>query len=196
MGKYYYVGIANPLYYKDRNGNLTMTETCKEISNYVTQSSLNYSNYDGVALVGVKGKRIEYTTKGFLGIPKKQSYYEYNPLYIICEDMGDRFQKLITGKNYDKEEKPTAENDDPFIYLKFYAIREIPSNQVIEMLKSIDKCDAQRFRSEMNNLLVAIKNGYYSDYDRRYRQSRDTTNENYSKQLSDDSYIKQLRNRL
>lgn len=185
MGKFFYVSMNNAKYFYDEFNKYESTETGKKINNIVTNISLGYSEPSALALLNIKETYKKKEKKRLLGISIQQKVLEYEPFFIICEDLGDYLQEIITGKKYQKKEMMYI--NEICNSLKLSIVREIPSTKVVEMLKSLSNKDIQRFVIGMKKLDSAILDGYYMDIQRIENNKR--------QQKENEDYINTFRKR-
>lgn len=191
MGKYYYVIVANATAYRTDLNCYKKTETGKLLDNIVKDISLGYSEPSATALLSIKKCAKQKKEKGFLGISYTDTYFEYEPFFIICEKKDEYLEEVITGRKYEmpKERCYNTYNNtnNKSEKLKLSTIREIPSSKVVEMLQSLKSDDISRFKLAMDRLEQAIYNGYQKDIIRE--------NEEVKQQQDNDAYIKNFRNK-
>lgn len=173
MSKYYYVTVSNPWRYSDAGTNnyykypckhcpVGETETGKLFRNIVISSFDDESHEYCNALVNVKAVQKERKYKGFLGITRTEIYYEYLPFPIICEEKDGYLIEVITGNQYEKEDRGFL-NWEFSQNLKFRPREEISSEKVVDYLKGLTCGDISRFRNKMYELERAVYDGYQKD---------------------------------
>lgn len=187
MGKYYYVFMKNRSQYRDDQDRCHDTETYKETSKFAGNMSLGYYRPSALAIKNVKFETNTRTVQTRYGT-RKETYNEYAPFFMICEDKEDILEDVITGKQYTK----SADNNHYFSNIDSNKLilttaEEIPISQVAGILKNITKEDVARYIVGSNNLDKAIAYGYQMDQIRMSKEAKQTQ--------SNESFIQSFKNR-
>ncbi len=173
MGKFYYVGMLNPIWYYIETKHMK-TETGKLLENVAGNISLGSYQPSALAIYGVKKETKQKLVDGFFG-HHWQKYIDYDPFFMICEDKGNYLSEVITGYNYAKGDSNNWYSEK----LRIETVREVTPTAVANLLKSLSRDEIQRYCNGINNLNVAIRNGYYKDMERM-------RNETIQKQADED----------
>ncbi len=184
MGKYYYVFLNNQCWYRDERGNYKTTETGKELQRIAYNRSLGYSEPSALALLGIKTKLVSQKKSGLLNYEHKETKYEDDPVFVICEDNNGYLEDVVTGIKFQKGiNRNFEENHSPKLIATI--VRELPSVTVAEKLKSLSSNELKKYVEKMHELEKAVRVGYEKDVQRIKNEQ--------AKKKEYDAYIKSFR---
>ncbi len=185
MGKFYYVYMLNQTDYYNENEKYQKTKTGELLRNIAGNRALDeYGSY-ALAIYGVKWSLKNVCNNNLFG-QSSSRYYDPDPLFMICEDMGNCLSEVITGNIYES----VNDNNCINLYsekLKLKKVKEVPPTKVAEILKNLSNGEIERFCKGINKLNSAISIGYHKDM---AKQKSDAI-----KEQSDIVFIKDFKNR-
>lgn len=127
--------------------------------NYYANPSINYTY-----LLDVVETKTNETVLGFFE-DKEKEVISYAGFPIICEVKDDYFEDVITGKKFKKNDYNFSNKDVPS-ELTFRISNPLSEANVATLLRKLTHLDAARYKTQMENLEKAYKEGY-SEWERK-----------------------------